>query len=77
MTRSPIQMIKSLWALPSANVLAAKEYDDAQRQLLMAQREHAYTGKLVEFYEMRLKALAPVIKASAALTPPTTQYVER
>lgn len=64
-----ITAIKSIWQPPSAAVLAAKEYEDAQRQLLIAQREHAYTGKLVEFYQMRIKAL------TTRETSP--QYVER
>lgn len=49
--------ITKIFTLPSANELALKEFEDAQRQLLQAQRERDYSTKLVEFYEMRLKAL--------------------
>jgi len=42
---------------PSARELAAQELFDAERELLLAQRQQAYSQKLVEFYQGRIAAL--------------------
>lgn len=46
--------------MPSAKELAARELEDAHRQLLLAQRQQAYSCKLAEFYAERIKALSEV-----------------
>ena len=42
---------------PSAQEVAAQELFDAERELLLAQRQQAYSQKLAEFYTERIKAL--------------------
>ncbi len=42
---------------PSAKELAARELADAECQLLLAERQQAYSQKLAEFYRERIKNL--------------------
>jgi hypothetical protein len=47
----------NIFRKPTADVLAAIELEDAERELLLAQRQQAYAAKLAEFYQERIKAL--------------------
>ena len=50
-------LIPNPFRQPSAQELMARELQDAERELLLAQRQQLYSRKLAEFYSERIKAL--------------------
>ena len=52
----PLSYLNPFRQLSAAEV-AAKELFDAERELLLAQRQQAYSAKLAEFYQARIAAL--------------------
>lgn len=52
-----IQDIIQTFRKPSADVMAQRELEENQRELLNSQRNRDYYAKLAEFYEVRIKTL--------------------
>jgi hypothetical protein len=52
-----LSTIINMMRKPTANVLAARELDDARRDLLQAQRHRDYYQKLAEFHALRIDRL--------------------
>lgn len=53
--------VKSLYVPPSAEVMAAQEYDAARRSLLEAQSAREYADSMCKYHEARIARLAKYI----------------
>ncbi len=60
------QTIKSLYQPPSAEVLAAQEYDQARRALLEAHSAREYAEAMVTYHQNRIERLRNTLAREAA-----------
>lgn len=57
--------LKSLWRVPSAKEMAARELAQAERSLLEAQSIQEYTTQMVAYHKARIARLRQYIAAQA------------
>lgn len=57
MIRDVIDWLKNVYAVPSAEVIALKELEDAKRKLLDAQSGREYADSMCKYHEARIKRL--------------------
>ena len=57
-----INELKKLWSTPSAEVIALRELEDANRKLLEAQTSREYAESMCKFRESQIKRLTAYIK---------------
>jgi hypothetical protein len=50
---------------PTAETIAARELEEAQRELLKQQSHHEYTGKMVEYYQGKINRLTKYLKVKS------------
>jgi hypothetical protein len=55
--RETVNWLKSVYAAPSAEVLALRELEDAKRSLLEAQTAREYADSMCKYHEARIKRL--------------------
>lgn len=56
-----MEELKALWRKPSPAILAARELDDARRELLAAQSAAEYADAMVVFHQARIDRLSAVL----------------
>jgi hypothetical protein len=57
-----INTLKTLYAPPTAEVLALRELEQSRRDLLDAQTQQEYSTKMVEFHKIKIKRLSAFLK---------------
>lgn len=57
MIRETIEWLKSVYSVPSAEVLALRELEEAKRKLLSAQTGREYADSMCKFHEAQIKRL--------------------
>ena len=57
MIRESIEWVKNVYAVPSAEVIALKELEEAKRKLLEAQTGREYADSMCKYHEARIKRL--------------------
>lgn len=57
MIRKTINWLKNVYTVPSAEVLALRELENAKRQLLEAQSGREYADSMCKYHEARIKRL--------------------
>lgn len=57
MIKDFVDYVKSLFAAPSAEVIALRELEDAKRKLLDAQTGREYAESMCKYHEARIKRL--------------------
>lgn len=57
MIRETIEWLKGVYSIPSAEVLALRELEDAKRKLLTAQTGREYADSMCKFHEAQIKRL--------------------
>jgi hypothetical protein len=55
--RESIEWLKSVYSVPSAEVLALRELEEAKRKLLSAQTGREYADSMCKFHEAQIKRL--------------------
>jgi len=58
------EFLFSLLRVPTADVLAVKELEDAKRDLLRSQTALDYTKRMVEYHQDRVKRLTAYVEKS-------------
>ena len=56
-----IEEIKLFFRVPSADILAVKELEEAKRELLRTQSALDYTKRMVEYHQDRVKRLTTYV----------------
>lgn len=56
-----IEEIKLFFRVPSADILAIKELEEAKRELLRTQSALDYTKRMVEYHQDRVKRLTTYV----------------
>ena len=56
-----IEEIKLFFRVPSADILAVKELEEANRELLRTQSALDYTKRMVEYHQDRVKRLTTYV----------------
>lgn len=59
------RLLTLLFAAPSAETLARRELEEAKRELLAAQRQFEWQGKMVEYHSERIRRLSRVPAATS------------
>lgn len=54
---NPVSWIKTLYTVPSAEMLALRELEEAKRKLLEAQTGREYADSMCKYHEARIKRL--------------------
>ena len=57
MIRETVNWLKSVYSVPSAEVLALRELENAKRSLLEAQSTREYAESMCKYHEARIKRL--------------------
>ena len=57
-----MEYLKKLWTVPSAEIIALRELEEAKRKLLEAQTAREYADSMVKFREQQIKRLTTYIK---------------
>ncbi len=57
-----MNLLKKLFAKPSAQTLAVQELEDSQRQLLSYQTQAEYTAQMCKFYQEKIKRLSGYVQ---------------
>lgn len=57
-----INVIRALYAQPTAESLALRELETSRRDLLSAQTQQEYSMKMVEFHKIKIKRLSAFLK---------------
>ena len=57
MIRESIEWLKTVYKIPSAEVLALRELEEAKRKLLEAQSGRDYAASMCNYYETKIKRL--------------------
>jgi hypothetical protein len=57
MIRESIEWLKTVYKIPSAEVLALRELEEAKRKLLEAQSGRDYAISMCNYYETKIKRL--------------------
>ena len=57
MIRETVNWLKSVYSVPSAEVLALRELENAKRSLLEAQSTREYADSMCKYHEARIKRL--------------------
>ena len=57
MIRETVNWLKSVYSVPSAEVLALRELENAKRSLLEAQSTREYADSMCKFHEAKIKRL--------------------
>lgn len=57
MWAATMEYVKSIFTVPSAEVLALKELEEAKRKLLDAQSAREYAESMCKYHEARIKRL--------------------
>lgn len=57
-----IEYLKSLYRAPSPVMMARKELEDAQRNLLQAQSATEYARRMAEYHQDRIKRLTAYLR---------------
>ena len=58
------EFLFSLLRLPTADVLAVRELEDAKRDLLRSQTAQDYAKRMVEYHQDRVKRLSAYVEKS-------------
>ena len=58
MIRETVNWLKSVYSVPSAEVLALREIENAKRSLLEAQSGREYAEAMCKYHEARIKRLS-------------------
>ena len=64
MFRETVSYFKSVFDVPTAEMLALKELEDARRKLLDAQSGREYADSMCKYHESRIKRLTSYLHAS-------------
>jgi hypothetical protein len=59
---SIIRAIKAIYSAPSTEVIALRELEQSQRELLVAHTQQEYSMKMVEFHKNKIKRLKLFLK---------------
>ena len=57
MIRETIDWLKSVYSVPSAELIALRELEEAKRKLLEAQTGREYADSMCKYHEARIKRL--------------------
>lgn len=57
MIRETVNWLKSVYSVPSAEVLALRELEESKRRLLEAQSSREYADSVCKYYEAKIKRL--------------------
>lgn len=57
-----INLLRSIYLMPSARVLAIKELEQSERSLLEMQSNKEYATQMCEYYEIKIKRLRNYVK---------------
>lgn len=57
MIRETVNWLKSVYSVPSAEVLALRELENTKRSLLEAQSNREYADSMCKYHEARIKRL--------------------
>ena len=57
MIRETVNWLKSVYSVPSAEVLALRELENAKRSLLEVQSTREYADSMCKYHEVRIKRL--------------------
>lgn len=63
MIRETINWLKDVYSIPSAEVIALKELEEAKRKLLEAQTGREYADSMCKYHEARIKRLTAYLHA--------------
>jgi len=61
-----IEPIKAFFRVPSADMLAVKELEEAKRELLRSQSAQDYAKRMVEYHQDRVKRLTAYVAKDQA-----------
>ena len=61
MFRQLIAATKNVFRLPSADLMAARELEEAKRELLQMQSSQDYAKRMVEYHQDRVKRLTAYV----------------
>jgi hypothetical protein len=61
MFRQIILAVKNVFRLPSADLMAARELEEAKRELLQMQSSQDYAKRMVEYHQDRVKRLTAYV----------------
>lgn len=64
MLKQFVSFAKSVFATPSAQMLALRELEDARRKLLEAQSAREYANSMCQYHEARIKRLTNYLHAT-------------
>jgi hypothetical protein len=64
MFRETVSYFKSVFDVPTAEMLALKELEDARRKLLDAQSGREYADSMCKYHESRIKRLTSYLHTS-------------
>lgn len=64
MLKETVEYVKSLYKVPSAEVLALRELEDSKRKLLEAQSAREYSDSMCKYYEAKIKRLTTYLHAA-------------
>jgi hypothetical protein len=59
-----MEYVKSIFTVPSAEVLALKELEEAKRKLLEAQSAREYADSMCKYHEARIKRLTSYLHSA-------------
>ena len=63
MIRETVNWLKSVYSVPSAEVLALRELENAKRSLLEAQSTREYADSMCKYHETRIKRLTAYLNS--------------
>jgi len=61
-----LEPIKAFFRVPSADILAIKELEEAKRELLRSQSAQDYAKRMVEYHQDRVKRLTAYVAKDQA-----------
>ena len=64
MWAATMEYVKSIFTVPSAEVLALKELEEAKRKLLEAQSAREYADSMCKYHEARIKRLTSYLHSA-------------